>query len=119
MVDIRITAGPFAFTARLERAAAPRTCAKFRAMLPYRERLIHVRWSGEACWIQPQPFDLALVIPLTRTAEPVGKQVMGLQLAEHSRPLPRPIAQDAGHRQLRIVVEDRLRYDWGCISQLG
>src|SRR5271165_4667658 len=24
--------------------------------------------------------------------------------------LPRPIAQDAGHRQLRIVVEDRLRY---------
>jgi hypothetical protein len=35
---------------------------------------------------------------------------MGLQLAERSRPLPRPIAQDAGHRQLRIVVEDRLRY---------
>src|SRR5690348_2883160 len=28
----------------------------------------------------------------------------------HSRPLPRPIAQDAGHRQLRIVIEDRLRY---------
>jgi hypothetical protein len=51
-----------------------------------------------------QPFDLALVIPLTRTAEPVGKQVMGLQLAEYSRPLPRPIAQDTGHRQLRIVV---------------
>src|SRR5438270_4007563 len=57
-----------------------------------------------------QPFDLALVIPLTRTPEPVDKQVMGLQLAEHSRPLPRPIAQDAGHRQLGIVVEDRLRY---------
>src|SRR3954452_23079143 len=36
-----------------------------------------------------QPFDLALVISLTRTPEPVGKQVMGLQLAEHSRPLPR------------------------------
>jgi hypothetical protein len=52
--------------------------------------------------------DLALVIPLTRTPEPVGKQVMGLQLAGHSRPLPRPIAQDAGHRQLRIVVADRL-----------
>src|SRR5690349_4291784 len=57
-----------------------------------------------------QPFDLALVIPLTRAPEPVDKQVMGLQLAEHSRPLPRPTAQDAGHRQLRIVVEDRLRY---------
>jgi hypothetical protein len=35
---------------------------------------------------------------------------MRLQLAEHSRPLSRPIAQDAGHRQLRVVVEDRLRY---------
>lgn len=23
----------------------------FRALLPYSERLIHVRWSGEACWI--------------------------------------------------------------------
>src|SRR5438105_483637 len=57
-----------------------------------------------------QPFDLALVVPLTRTSEPVGKQVMRLQFAEHSRPLSRPIAQDAGHRQLRVVVEDRLRY---------
>src|SRR6516162_8648444 len=35
---------------------------------------------------------------------------MGLQLAEYSRPLSRPIAQDARHRQLRIVVQDRLRY---------
>src|SRR5437762_8387606 len=35
---------------------------------------------------------------------------MRLQFAEHSRPLSRPIAQDAGHRQLRVVVEDRLRY---------
>src|SRR6266567_660229 len=57
-----------------------------------------------------QPLDLPLVIPLTGAAEPVGKQVMGLQLAEHARPLSHPMAQDAGHRQLRIVVEDRLRY---------
>ncbi len=51
MSDIRITAGPFAFTARFDRAAAPRTCAWFASVLPYRERIIHVRWSGEACWI--------------------------------------------------------------------
>jgi Protein of unknown function (DUF3830) len=51
MTDIRITAGPFTFAARLESAAAPRTCAWFTGMLPYRERIIHVRWSGEACWI--------------------------------------------------------------------
>jgi len=49
--DIRITAGPFTFAARLERGVAPLTCAWFASMLPYRERIIHVRWSGEACWI--------------------------------------------------------------------
>jgi Protein of unknown function (DUF3830) len=51
MVDIRITAGPFVFGARFEREAAPKTCAWFERLLPYRERIIHVRWSGEACWI--------------------------------------------------------------------
>jgi hypothetical protein len=60
VADVRITAGPFAFTARFERAAAPRTCHKFAGMLPYRERLIHVRWSGEACWIPLGDFDLGL-----------------------------------------------------------
>ena len=47
---IAITAGPHRFTARLE-ARAPQTVARFRALLPYKERVIHVRWSGEACWI--------------------------------------------------------------------
>src|SRR5438477_3632626 len=60
MADIRISAGRFAFTARFERAAAPRTCDKFASMLPYRERLIHVRWSGEACWIPLGNLDLGL-----------------------------------------------------------
>ena len=60
MADVRITAGPFAFAARFERAAAPRTCDKSAAMLPYRERLIHVRWSGEACWIPLGDLDLGL-----------------------------------------------------------
>src|ERR1700686_5372176 len=59
MTDLRITAGPFAFTARFERAA-PATCARFESLLPYRERLIHVRWSGEACWIPPGSLDLGL-----------------------------------------------------------
>ena len=60
MADIRITAGPYAFAARLERVAAPRTCAKFASMLPFRERLIHVRWIGEACWIPLGELDLGL-----------------------------------------------------------
>jgi len=32
-------------------AAAPQTVAAFVKLLPYRQKLIHVRWSGEACWI--------------------------------------------------------------------
>jgi Protein of unknown function (DUF3830) len=57
---IRITAGPFSFIARFESASAPKTCARFRALLPYRQRIIHVRWSGEACWIPLGDLDLGL-----------------------------------------------------------
>ena len=60
MDKLRITAGPYKFGARFESAAAPRTCAKFRQLLPYRERIIHVRWSGEACWIPLGELDLGL-----------------------------------------------------------
>jgi len=58
--SIRITAGPYSFRARFEDALAPKTCARFRALLPYRERIIHVRWSGEACWIPLGDLDLGL-----------------------------------------------------------
>src|SRR5690242_5710225 len=37
MESIRITAGSFRFTARFESTAAPKTCAKFASLLPYRE----------------------------------------------------------------------------------
>ena len=49
--SITINAGPYRFAAVFEDAAAPQTCAVFRTLLPYSERLIHVRWSGEACWV--------------------------------------------------------------------
>lgn len=57
---IAITAGPYSFRARLETEAAPRTAARFLALLPYRERIIHVRWSGEGCWIPLGALDLGL-----------------------------------------------------------
>jgi uncharacterized protein DUF3830 len=60
MTDIRIKAGPFVFQARLEREKAPKTCAKFETLLPYRQRIIHVRWSGEGCWIPLGDLDLGL-----------------------------------------------------------
>src|ERR1700693_4194018 len=60
MERIRIKAGRFQFVARLESVRAPKTCAKFRSMLPYKERIIHVRWSGEGCWIPLGDLDLGL-----------------------------------------------------------
>jgi Protein of unknown function (DUF3830) len=60
MERIRIKAGSFEFVARFESERAPQTCAKFRSMLPYKERIIHVRWSGEGCWIPLGDLDLGL-----------------------------------------------------------
>ena len=60
MTLIDITAGPYVFKARLEEESAPKTCAKFRTLLPYHERIIHVRWSGEGCWIPLGDLDLGL-----------------------------------------------------------
>jgi hypothetical protein len=60
MTDVTITAGPFTFKAKLEEALAPKTCALFRQMLPYRQKLLHVRWSGEGCWIPMGDYDPGL-----------------------------------------------------------
>ena len=60
MTMLRITAGPYKFTGRLEEEAAPETCAAFRKLLPYRQKLIHCRWSGESCWIPLGDFDLGV-----------------------------------------------------------
>ncbi len=57
---LKITAGPFQFTARWEETDAPQTCAAFRQLLPYRQKLIHARWSGEACWIPLGDFQLGV-----------------------------------------------------------
>jgi hypothetical protein len=57
---LQITAGPFEFAARVEAAVAPRTCAAFLERLPFRNRMIHVRWSGESTWIPLGDFDLGI-----------------------------------------------------------
>ncbi len=48
---LKIVAGPYEFTARLEQDAAPKTCAAFLHHLPFRGKLIQTRWSGESSWI--------------------------------------------------------------------
>lgn len=58
MTKLKIMVGNISFIARLETDKAPRTCAEFRKLLPYRQKIIHARWSGEACWIPLGDFDL-------------------------------------------------------------
>ncbi len=57
---LRITAGDAVFLARLEEGAAPQTCAAFRSRLPFANKLIHVRWSGESCWVPLGAFEFGI-----------------------------------------------------------
>jgi hypothetical protein len=68
---VRITAGKYTFKARLEEEKAPKTCAAIRAILPFRSKLMHVRWSGEATWV------------------PMGDRRIGIEFENHtSHPAP-------------------------------
>jgi hypothetical protein len=75
MSTLRITAGPFTFVARMEEQEAPKTCAAFRDLLPYRQKLIHARWSGEACWIPLGEFALGVGFE-NHTSHPAPGEVL-------------------------------------------
>ena len=60
MTQLKITAGPFTFAARLEQALAPKTCAAFLARLTFESQVVHVRWSGEGVWIPLGDMDFAV-----------------------------------------------------------
>ena len=47
------------FKAKLHRAEAPQTVESFLRLLPYKSKIIHVRYSGEAIWI-PLPKDFPM-----------------------------------------------------------
>jgi len=55
---IDIESGEFKFKSRLEETLAPKTCERFLSLLPYHQKVIHARWSGEAVWIPLGDFDL-------------------------------------------------------------
>jgi hypothetical protein len=59
-MSIEIVVGGMRFMARLEAERAPKTCAKFVAMLPLTTKIIQARWSGESAWIPFGELDLDL-----------------------------------------------------------
>jgi Protein of unknown function (DUF3830) len=48
---LEIVSNDLRFVARFEEELAPQTVAAFRGILPFDERIIHCRWSGESNWI--------------------------------------------------------------------
>lgn len=71
MTKLRITAGPYTFVAQMEEEVAPQTCEAFKKLLPFRNKIIHARWSGEAAWI------------------PLGEMETGVKFENHtSHPAP-------------------------------
>ena len=68
---VGVEVGDLHFRGRLETKLAPTTCAAFLGLLPFEDRLIQTRWSGESAWI------------------PMGDRELGIG-AENatSRPLP-------------------------------
>jgi len=72
---LEIVSGALRFTARLEEEAAPKTVAAFRRLLPLESRIIHARWSGEACWIPFGELDVGLG-PENATCYPAAGQIL-------------------------------------------
>ena len=56
---IKITVGGLQFLGETH-PDAPLTVAAFTKLLPYRQKLIHVRWSGEGCWVPLGDFQLGV-----------------------------------------------------------
>jgi len=59
MARIRITSGSYVFHGNTN-PDAPKTVAAFLGLLPYRQKIIHVRWSGEAVWVPLGDFNLGV-----------------------------------------------------------
>ena len=56
---VKITVGKnLMFAAEFQEKQAPGTVAAFKKLLPYKQRIVHCRWSGEGCWIPLGDFKL-------------------------------------------------------------
>src|SRR5213592_3888491 len=75
MTTLSITAGAFRFHARMEQERAPKTCEAFSKLLPFEQKIIHVRWSGESTWIPLGDFDVGIGFE-NHTSHPAPGQIL-------------------------------------------
>ena len=77
MTELKFKIGKEELKAVLEEEKAPLTCEFFKKMLPIKNKIIHVRWSGEAVWtfrteIQKQDF----LLKMQRHIRKLGEMVL-------------------------------------------
>ena len=70
MTHLSIKAGPFEFKAKMEEENAPKTCKAFLKLLPFRNKIVHCRWSGEAVWIPMGDFETGIEFETTPATLP-------------------------------------------------
>jgi uncharacterized protein DUF3830 len=75
MSDLVIEAGPYKFRARMETKKSPLTSAAFLKLLPFKENLLHVRWSGEATWVPLGNLEVG-VPPENATTYPLPGEIL-------------------------------------------
>ncbi len=74
-MNLKITAGPHIFIAKLQTELAPTTCSEFIKLLPYKQKLIQARWSGESAWIPLGDFQLD-VLAENQTSHPLPGEIL-------------------------------------------
>jgi hypothetical protein len=121
MSNVLIRVGPLRFTARFEEAAAPLTCAAFRTLMPFSERLIQTRWSGEAAWVPMG--DLELKLPMENATShpsrgdillyPRGTSETELIFAYGSCRFSSKVGQLAGNHFLTLISGHELLTELG------
>jgi hypothetical protein len=74
-MDLDIAVGDLRLVGRLELERAPKTCAAFVSLLPFRNQLLQARWSGEAAWIPLGALHLGLPFE-NHTSYPAPGQVL-------------------------------------------
>jgi hypothetical protein len=74
MPRIKIVSRDLSFVAETSHEA-PQTVAAFLSLLPYRQRVIHVKWSGEAVWVPLGDFRLDVTFE-NHTSHPSAGDVL-------------------------------------------
>ncbi len=76
MTELKVKIGKEELKAVLEEEKAPLTCEFFKKMLPIKNKIIHVRWSGEAVWIPYGDTKTGLPPENATTYPKVGEMVL-------------------------------------------